>query len=342
MMTSTVTEHSIQGTLGKMTSEADSAQPLYRIGAVSRLTGIPTETIRMWERRYQVVDPCRSQGRNRLYSREDIGRLALIKRLVDAGNAISTVADLTLEQLQERLSIYTQQTPLNGDTKTPAAPRVAVLGDALPARVTQFGEELRGIDVVAVHRDQRRFETEVRPLRPDAILLEYPSIHDDTADIINRMLHQTGAQRAIVVYGFGRQSAVQNLDTAQILPMRAPVGLPELRQVLLAGVSSGELPITSDVWLDKPAPGVIPPRRYPSESLVRIAAASTVVHCECPHHLVELLFSLTAFESYSKECKNRSPEDAELHSYLHATAAQARSLLEEALTRVVEAEGLQY
>jgi len=71
-------------------------------GAVSRLTGVAPDTLRVWERRYGAVVPFRSDAGTRLYSREDVGRLALIKRLVDRGDAISTVANLGAEQLQER------------------------------------------------------------------------------------------------------------------------------------------------------------------------------------------------------------------------------------------------
>ena len=33
----------------------------YRIGAVAKLTGISTDTIRAWERRYGVVEPNRER-----------------------------------------------------------------------------------------------------------------------------------------------------------------------------------------------------------------------------------------------------------------------------------------
>ena len=46
------------------------------------------------------------------------------------------------------------------------------------------------------------------------------------------------------------------------------------------------------------------------------------------------------FETYSSECEGRSPADAALHHYLTEVAASARALLEEALVRVVEAEGI--
>ena len=50
------------------------------------------------------------------------------------------------------------------------------------------------------------------------------------------------------------------------------------------------------------------------------------------------MLSLTAFEQYSKECINRSPDDAELHAYLHLTTARARSLMEEGLARITKAD----
>jgi len=64
------------------------------------------------------------------------------------------------------------------------------------------------------------------------------------------------------------------------------------------------------------------------------------VRCECPHHIAELLFSLSAFEEYSERCENDNPDDAALHGYLKVTAGSARAAFEEALARVAEAEGI--
>ena len=81
----------------------------YRIGAVARLTGISPDTLRMWERRYAVVEPRRTPKGGRLYSQQDVTRLTMIKTLVDQGHAISTVANLPLDLLQRNLvgsSVY--------------------------------------------------------------------------------------------------------------------------------------------------------------------------------------------------------------------------------------------
>jgi DNA-binding transcriptional MerR regulator len=67
--------------------------PHYPIRAVARLTGLSLDTLRAWERRYQVVTPLRDQ-RGRLYDDRDVERLKQLARLVDEGHAIGSIATL--------------------------------------------------------------------------------------------------------------------------------------------------------------------------------------------------------------------------------------------------------
>ena len=53
-----------------MSKKTDTGQ--YKIGAVSRITGIPPETLRMWERRYGIISPVRGTSGTRLYSDKHI------------------------------------------------------------------------------------------------------------------------------------------------------------------------------------------------------------------------------------------------------------------------------
>jgi len=55
------------------------------IRVVSNRTGIPADTLRMWERRYGFPKPARRAGGSRVYSEEDISRLKLIARALTAG-----------------------------------------------------------------------------------------------------------------------------------------------------------------------------------------------------------------------------------------------------------------
>src|ERR687896_176459 len=62
-----------------------SDQPVYSIGAVSRLLGIPAQTLRTWQERYGVVVPERSPGGHRLYSRDQLELLRFLADQVAAG-----------------------------------------------------------------------------------------------------------------------------------------------------------------------------------------------------------------------------------------------------------------
>src|SRR5208283_203078 len=70
------------------------------IRAVAKLTGIPVDTLRAWERRYRAVAPDRST-RGRLYSDAEIRRLLLLRTAVEAGHAIGQVAGLPDAELQD-------------------------------------------------------------------------------------------------------------------------------------------------------------------------------------------------------------------------------------------------
>ena len=66
---------------------------LYRIGAVSKLTGISVECLRAWERRYGFT-PAERAGRTRLYDTDQLDHLKKIKTLLDRGQAIGQLARL--------------------------------------------------------------------------------------------------------------------------------------------------------------------------------------------------------------------------------------------------------
>ncbi len=313
----------------------------YRIGAVARLTGIPPDTLRVWERRYAVVEPIRSAAGTRLYSAEDVGRLSLIKRLVDNGDAISHIAPLSLAQLHERSRGLTlTQTP-----EIEQGPcRVAVLGSTLPTLLAGSGEQLAtansGVELVGVFEDEHRFRHAATDLKIDLLVLERPTIQLDRIAQITDLLAESGAEQALVVYGFASSAALQRLEAQRVMTKRAPVDAAELARwcATIHGREPAPTPESLLNGIDLASP--IPPRLYDNASLARIATASPTVRCECPHHLVQLVSSLAAFEQYSRECENRNADDAALHAFLHAATARARATMEAALARVVKAEGI--
>ncbi len=71
------------------------------IQVVARRTGLTADVIRVWERRYSVVNPKRATNRRRLYSDEDVEKLNLLRRAISVGRRIGDVATLSIQELQD-------------------------------------------------------------------------------------------------------------------------------------------------------------------------------------------------------------------------------------------------
>jgi transposase-like protein len=322
-----------------MTEQSPSASTTYRIGAVARLTGVSADTLRVWERRYGAVSPQRSAHGGRLYSPDDVARLRLMKQLVEAGDAISTVATLGLDVLRSRVA-DTRSLPLQPGKPDGGMPvRVLLVGKSLSAALRTAHGALGGIMPVATYGDLADFEAGAGKESADILVVELATLHEDSGVRIVEWLGRAGAAHALVVYRYASADALLRLPVSKCLAVRAPVDAATLQAHCLAmGHASAPAPGAADVAA---IAAVAPPRRYDDESLAQLAALSSTVRCECPRHLAELISSLSAFEHYSSECESRSPRDAALHAFLHATASQARHLIEDALGHVIEVENIQ-
>jgi DNA-binding transcriptional MerR regulator len=70
------------------------SEAVFRIGELSRRTGVSTDVIRAWERRYGLLRPARSTGNYRLYSAEDVARLRLMRHYTDQNIFPARAAEL--------------------------------------------------------------------------------------------------------------------------------------------------------------------------------------------------------------------------------------------------------
>ena len=86
--------------------EARAAQAAvsWSIAEVERDTGLGKDTLRVWERRYGFPVPERDRLGERSYPHEQVQRLRLIKRLLDAGHRPGKVVPLSAAQLDAMLS----------------------------------------------------------------------------------------------------------------------------------------------------------------------------------------------------------------------------------------------
>ena len=76
----------------------------YRIKAVSRMTGIRPELVRMWERRYGLFKPQRAGNRYREFDDEDVQLLLYLRQQIEQGRAIGELAAEGRDALLRRMT----------------------------------------------------------------------------------------------------------------------------------------------------------------------------------------------------------------------------------------------
>lgn len=77
---------------------------MYTLSQAAEATGIPTQTLHAWERRYGAVTPERTPTGRRLYTLEHIQRLRLLKAGIDLGYRISALVKADDKKLQSLIA----------------------------------------------------------------------------------------------------------------------------------------------------------------------------------------------------------------------------------------------
>lgn len=316
-----------------------STQPAsntYRIGKVSRLTGVSPDTLRIWQRRYNAVVPERSETGGRLYSSADITRLKLMKALVDAGDSISSIAGLSQEALEARAA----ESLGSLQSHNPDQPlRITIIGETLASKVDNASEQLEQLELIGRYKTPQALLGDSDAPGIDILVIEQPTLQPSTAEQVVNLMAHSHASHAVVIYRFASHKSIAQLPLSRCSTLRAPVEPLTLEQhcISIAGMHVSADTMHSNPLHSPPAPA----RRYDDTSLTRIVSMSPTIQCECPHHLAELITSLNAFELYSSQCESRNDSDAELHAYLSNTTAHARHMIEKALGIVLEAENIE-
>jgi len=83
-----------------MNDRAVSAVLSLSIAAVERDTGLSKDALRVWERRYGFPQPTRDEFGERLYPADQVEKLRIIKRLLDAGHRPGRIIAMPVTELQ--------------------------------------------------------------------------------------------------------------------------------------------------------------------------------------------------------------------------------------------------
>ena len=315
--------------------------PRYRSGVAARLTGVPVETLRVWERRYGVVGPRLSEGGQRLYSSEDVQRLGTIKQLVDAGHAIGNVATLAIETLSEMIDLEKNVLSFQKPARHPlgADVHIALIGPWISSKKISEALSHSTIKVIAQCVEVSKAAQELEGITADIVVIESPVLNETTINVINRVKDACKASKGIIFYRFSPSTILLELRAAGYEILHKPLDSVEVEWFCNALMRLPTPQSRSRALV--PTTEAPPPPRFDEVGLAALAGANSALYCECPRHLAELVLSLASFEKYSADCANRDSKDAALHRDLQWATGHARATLEDALVRLAQADGIE-
>ncbi|MEY2782081.1 MAG: HTH-type transcriptional repressor YcgE [Pseudomonadota bacterium] len=314
------------------------SDPRFRIGAVSKTTGIPVSTLRIWETRYGAFNPVKTEGKQRLFDEHDVSKAILLKQLSGEGHAISAIANLDLAQLR-RMSNLQHSTP-HKLAKNDEPLCLAIVGLGMANRIESkkftLGFRQVSIKVTDVLADLETAKTAQLSKQSQVLLVKVSTLQPTVHATLQALIQKHKFAQTIVIYNFAPESVVQAMKFSGLMVRREPISDSELAEliqsVLFVDTARAQEFGTSGT--------VISSRKYSDETLARVAGISTNVLCECPRHVAELIAQLASFEEYCQECLNRNADDAHLHAYLRSISGSARSLFENALEKIAQHEGI--
>ena len=303
----------------------------HTIGVVSRQTGIHPETLRVWEKRYGMVVPTRTDTGRRVYSDEDLYRLSLIKQLVDRGYPPSGLASLAVEKLRERLA--GKLPSVAGQVPSEKSPIKALfIGSVFQSVIDDPMATASDFRLLGCHSSVSNYLSEGIKEQPDVLVFYYPTLHEDLLKNLHEALEASRAIGAVVVFNIASRTTIAYFEDNGVLCLKFPASISDIRR---ACASVADLPAFSSG-----ADAQKTERQFTDQQLAYLAIAKNNIACECLNHLAEIVTRISAFESYSAECSNRNPADVKIHRLLQKSSQTARSIMEECLNYVIEAESI--
>ncbi len=299
-----------------------AASGRYPISAAANLAGVSVHTVRKWENRHGAISPQRTAGGDRRYTDDDVQRLRRLKKLVDQGASIGSIAQLGDDDLAAML-----QEGSTPDAVPVEVRRIRALvideeaGQSIWARRDRFAD----VDLEHLPRD------DLPAPGSDLIVFEVSSLRPDTQEVLERHRQALAVRPAVVVYRYGAIEQAEALSNQETAVFSRPFNLVEVERAM------------RELLYRQVHPRLLlgrAPHRYNRVVLSGVAQMSGTIACECPQHVARLIIDLSDFESYSDQCEELQPHDGALHRMLARTSATARSLFEQALAEVAAAEGI--
>ena len=309
-------------------------QARMNIGVVARMTGINANTLRIWERRYQLGSSKRSLGGQREYTTTDIDHLRLIKKLLEKGMRIGDIAQLSTKALTSLLFDTSDQDISDDELTDPTKTQIVgvMLGHYFKAHMKRYPN----LALQFSEDDTEQWLKDPKIDGKELLILQQNSLNRKHSEAIlaisEKKIH------VIVLYLYANREIVDRLQRQGVILLQGNIEASRIDEAVntVLRLVTNLSPLDQsrkafDISLTKSQP-----RQFDEEALIEADTLSNKLNCECPPHLTELIRRLNAFEEYSQTCGAENWKQAAVHACVYSYANQARYLIEKALRAVLD------
>ena len=171
-------------------------QSKYSIKDLERISGIKAHTLRIWEQRYELLNPERTDTNIRYYNNKDLKKILNVSLLNHHGHRISTIARLTEDALLQEANRL-----LNSFTKE--------------------SDQVENLVLSLLDWDERKFEQTIKNS------IEHFGFESTMEKVVFSFLRQLGAMWQVGIINPAQEHFISNLIRQKIIVEIDKLSIPE-------------------------------------------------------------------------------------------------------------------
>ncbi|SDD36716.1 hypothetical protein [Aquimonas voraii] len=213
---------------------------------------------------------------------------------------------------------------------------------------SQAGEaDQKNLQVVLSGERKEQLLAAAGTVRVDALVVDLALLGEQPEAVLDELERAFNPELSLVVYAFAKWDLIERLRGPRRQLLRAPVSARSLRSNMI-GLIVKHLASSTSATATAVSPEATllrleqqpPMRRYDDMQLAALQDVKSLVDCECPNQVADLVLALNAFETYSAQCQNRNEKDAQIHRMLARVTGHARAVMEYALKELCAFENI--
>jgi hypothetical protein len=196
-------------------------RPLFGIGTVARMTGVKPDTLRIWERRYQLGASHKSPSGRRLFTQADLEQLQLIAALVASGTRIGEIA----RSERRTLEVLLRSRAKGAQSDIPLRkPRVLFVGDALCDWLDTHQGCLVHVDALLACCGLAQMDLSLVDAvgSVDGLVVEYTDRTKATRETLAALVAALDTQNVLVLHRYGNERSLEELEQRGYAVARFP------------------------------------------------------------------------------------------------------------------------